>query len=240
MRSNKPFGPLTGLAIAIAAVIGTGCGDLTIRTWVKVIQAESSGNVVLADTEFPLERVQGGFYGNVRVSTRDLLNALEGTITLEDVRIATANPTLAGIVCVWGNPAVPSTGDVSIDILSAEGSASIVANLKAQTRLSRQINLPPIELSQALDFELGGGIGIPASSRRRRTSSATRRSSARRPSSSSTSRSRTKGRRRCSTRTSSRSVRSTSTSRAAISSGASTPRARSCSTTTSTTRRLRS
>jgi hypothetical protein len=161
MRSNKPFGPLTGLAIAIAAVIGTGCGDLTIRTWVKVIQAESSGNVVLADTEFPLERVQGGFYGNVRVSTRDLLNALEGTITLEDVRIATANPTLAGIVCVWGNPAVPSTGDVSIDILSAEGSASIVANLKAQTRLSRQINLPPIELSQALDFELGGGIGIP-------------------------------------------------------------------------------
>lgn len=163
MRSNKGFGPLTGLALAIAAVIGTGCGDLTIRTWVKVVEAESSGRlqVPVFGVDSPLERVQGGFYGNVRVSTRDLLNALEGTITLEDTRISTFNEELVGEVCVWGNPAAASTGTVSIDILSATGAASLVANLKAHTFFSTILGLDPVEISQALDFELGGGIGIP-------------------------------------------------------------------------------
>jgi hypothetical protein len=161
MRSNKGIGPLTGFALAAAVVIGTGCGDLTIRTWVKVVEAESTGSINVLNQSLPLERVQGGFYGNVRVSTRDLLNALEGTITLEDVRIATDNPDLAGNVCVWGNPAAPSTGTVSIDILSAEGSASLTANLKATTTFSVLLALDPLELSQELDFALGGGIGIP-------------------------------------------------------------------------------
>jgi hypothetical protein len=162
MRSNKGFGPLTGLALAVAAVIGTGCGDLTIRTWVKVITAESTGRLIVPDfgVDAPIERLQGGFYGNVRVSTRDLLNALEGTITLEDTRIAADNPELAGELCIWGNPAAPSTGTVSIDILSAAGSASLVANLKAHTALSVLLGIDPLEVSQALDFELGGGIGI--------------------------------------------------------------------------------
>jgi hypothetical protein len=160
MRSNKAFGPVTGLALAIAAFLGTGCGDLTIRTWVKVVTAESSGSIEVFGSSLPLERVQGGLYGNVRVSTRDLLNALEGTITLEDVRIATNNPDLAGRVCVWGDPANASTGDVSIDILNATGSAALTANLKATTEISEVLGLPPLALSQDLVFELGGGLGI--------------------------------------------------------------------------------
>jgi hypothetical protein len=160
MRSQKPWKALLGVSLLAASVLTTGCGDLTIRTWVKVIEDQSAGNIHFLDQDFPLERVQGGFYGNVRVSTRNLLEPLEGTIVLEDVRIAADNPTLAGTVCTWGNPALPSGGTVELDVLGGGGSAELTINLLATTTLNQTFNLPPLALAQDVVFELGTGLGI--------------------------------------------------------------------------------
>lgn len=163
MRSQTPSGVLTGLALAAAAMLGTGCGNLTIRTWVKVIEDQTTGAVVINGSPSPLERVQGGFFANVQVDTNDVLTGLTGTIALEDIRIAAFNPPPAGIagtVCAWADPANPTAGDITIDVLGGGGAASVAATLKATTTLTDGFGLPPIILAQDLDLPLGSGLGI--------------------------------------------------------------------------------
>jgi hypothetical protein len=160
MHSTLPRPPIALAILLTASLLSTACGQLTIRTWVKVIEEQSSGSVVVAGTEFPLERVEGGFLAVARLDTRNLLAPLPGTIRLDDVRIAADEPQVLQEVCTWGNPAIPSTGTVVVDILGGPSSASLTLNLLATTRLSTNINFPPVSLSQPATFALGSGLTL--------------------------------------------------------------------------------
>ena len=141
-----------------ASFLGTGCGGLTITTWVKVDEAQSSGSVAVLDDEFPLDAVQGGFLAVARLDTRNLLAPLPGTIRLADVRIAASEPEFLGEVCTWGNPSLPSAGTIVVDILGGPSSANLTLNLLATTRLSEDLALDPVALTQPATFALGSGL----------------------------------------------------------------------------------
>jgi hypothetical protein len=143
-----------------ASFLGTGCGGLTITTWVKVDEAQSSGSVAVLDDEFPLDAVQGGFLAVARLDTRNLLAPLPGTIRLADVRIAASEPEFLGEVCTWGNPSLPSAGTIVVDILGGPSSANLTLNLLATTRLSEDLALDPVALTQPATFALGSGLTI--------------------------------------------------------------------------------
>lgn len=160
MRSNQAR-PRLVAAILLTGIgfLSTACGNLTIRTWVKVVEEESGGSVVVGDGELVLETVQGGFLAVARLDTRNILQPLPGTIQLEDVRIAASEPALLRQVCVWGDPTQPSRGTMTVDILGGGGStANITINLLATTFFTR--NQPPVALSQPATFELGDGLSI--------------------------------------------------------------------------------
>jgi hypothetical protein len=162
MHATHPrpqFAVLVTLLLA-ASFLGTGCGGLTITTWVKVDEAQSSGSVAVLDDEFPLDAVQGGFLAVVRLDTRNLLAPLPGTIRLADVRIAASEPEFLGEVCTWGNPSLPSSGTVVVDILGGPSSANLTLNLLATTRLSEDLALDPVALTQPATFALGNGLSI--------------------------------------------------------------------------------
>jgi hypothetical protein len=148
------------VTLLLAASFLTGCGGLTITTWVKVDEAQSSGSVVVLDDEFPLDAVQGGFLAVARLDTRNLLAPLPGTIRLADVRIAASEPEFLGEVCTWGNPSLPSSGTIVVDILGGPSSADLTLNLLATTRLSEDLALDPVALTQPATFALGDGLSI--------------------------------------------------------------------------------
>jgi hypothetical protein len=145
-------------ALLLAAFLSTACGQLTIRTWVKVVESESGGSVTIGENPFVFDRIQGGFLANVRVDTSKPA-PIRGTMTLEDVRLAASEPEFLGAVCVWGNPEAPSTGTVTIDIAGTAGGsgADLVLNLLATTEFSDSVGLAPTALSQPASFDLGGG-----------------------------------------------------------------------------------
>ncbi len=151
-------------AAGLFAVLSSGCGRLTIRTWVKVVEAESSGSVNIdfgGPRVLPLGRVQGGFLGVVSLDTTNLLKPLPGTITLREIRIAADEPGVLGNVCVWGDPAVPSAGTVVVNILGGgPSSANLVLGLRATTGLSETFGLDPVSLQQPASFDLGSGLNI--------------------------------------------------------------------------------
>jgi hypothetical protein len=162
MRSTVPRPQLAlGLLIAVSFLC-TACGGLTIRTWIKVVEAESSGSVVLNGNTRPLDRVQGGFLATARLDTRNLLAPLPGTIRLDDVRIAASEPVSIREVCTWGDPSKVSSGTLVVDILGGPSSANITINLLATTGLSEDLELPPLALSQEAEFALGGGLTLDA------------------------------------------------------------------------------
>jgi hypothetical protein len=160
MRSNQARSRLAAVILLTGfGFLSTACGNLTIRTWVKVVEEESGGSVVVGDGELVLATVQGGFLATARLNTQNLLAPLPGTISLDDVRIAASEPTLLRQVCTWGNPLLASTGTMTVDILGGGGSsAEITINLLATTWFSR--NQPPVALSQDAVFELGDGLSI--------------------------------------------------------------------------------
>jgi len=105
--SNAARKRLSTLALAgLAALLGTGCGNLTIRTWVTVIEDESSGEVQTGTSRpVAISRLQGGFLAKVTVDTNQILSGpLQGTIEIEDVRIAGQAPGGIGQICTWGEP----------------------------------------------------------------------------------------------------------------------------------------
>lgn len=143
-----------------AALMATGCGNLTIRSWVKVITEESSGSLTLGTEFIPIHSLQGGFLGSITLSTTTLPAPVNGTIAVDDVRIAgDAAPHVLGAVCVWGNPAIASSGTVTLDILAGHGSATINLNIKSAAQLTDQVGVPPIVLSQLATFPLDG-VGL--------------------------------------------------------------------------------
>jgi hypothetical protein len=150
-----------GTVVGAAALMATGCGNLTIRSWVKVITATSTGSVqspFLGTDPVQFARLQGGFLGRIVLDTRTIPAPVDGTLTVEDVRIGGISEILSTL-CVWGNSALTSSGTVHLDILGGSGSATTNLNVKATTGLSDMAGFPPVELSQAATFPLNG-VGI--------------------------------------------------------------------------------
>jgi len=148
------------LALALST---TGCGPLTIRTWVQVIEAESSGSVFVPafSTEpYAITRLQGGFFGVVRVDTSVLPAPMHGTMALEDIRIAGDAGPLLGNLCSWGNPAGPSQGTIVLDVLGGQSSADVVLDLLTTTRISEQLQIAPASIQQPATFPLGSGLSL--------------------------------------------------------------------------------
>jgi hypothetical protein len=150
-----------GIVVGAAALMATGCGNLTIRSWVKVITDESTGSLTtaLAPDPVPLVRVQGGFLGAITLDTRSLPAPLDGTISVDDVRIQADTLSLIGAICIWGNPAVPSKGTVHLDVLGGTGATTLNLSVKAQAGIGELFGLPPVELSQSSTLPLNG-LGI--------------------------------------------------------------------------------
>jgi hypothetical protein len=148
--------------VCAAALTATGCGNLTIRSWVKLVTAESSGTVTAAllGPPVPINRLQGGFLGAIVLDTTSLPGPVDGTVTVDDVRIAgDTAPSILGAVCIWGDPANPSSGTINLDILGGSGSTTLTLNLRASATLAERIGVPPVALSQTATFPLTG-IGL--------------------------------------------------------------------------------
>jgi|GEM_PF-2042518 len=148
-------------ALGAALLTLTGCGPLTIRTWVTVVPDESAGTVTLNNgAPLAIQRLGGAFLAKVQIDTTELLSGpVQGTIELEDVRLAGFVGGGIGPLCAWGDPAGASAGTVTLDILGGGGSsANLVLDIRAFTGLSDAFGLPPTELEQEVTFSLGGGL----------------------------------------------------------------------------------
>jgi len=129
---TMPRTALAGLAL-LALTSLTACGQLTIRTWVKVIENDSTGSVTFdlpKAKPLVLQRIQGGFLANIVMDTTTIPAPINGTISLEKVLIAAAEPSALQYICAWKNPDLDSTGTVSLDILGGSGSTQVNANLR--------------------------------------------------------------------------------------------------------------
>ena len=151
MQKTRTMGRL-GLAAAalVALTTLTGCGELTIRTWVKVIESDSTGFVQIGDGQFPFERIQGGFLAKVVVDTSTIPAPLDGTIEVEEIRLAAAEPSVLDFVCAWQNPNLPSTGTVHMDILGGSGNTQLTTNLRTTTKFG---NITEISTPTELNLE---------------------------------------------------------------------------------------
>jgi len=128
----------------------SGCGMLSISSWVVIDGAKSSGSVSInGGPAQALTDLQGGFLGLISVDTTKLLQGpLTGPISVEDVRIANGSPF--GTVCISADASKPSTGTVSLNVLAGQGSATLDLNLIA-TALGQQA-----KISQAANLDLSG------------------------------------------------------------------------------------
>jgi hypothetical protein len=143
-------------ALGLLMLGATGCGELTIRTWITVDEAASSGFVQLSPPDgdpFPLDQIRGGFLAKVTLDTNQILSGLRGTIEVEEVRLAARSGAI-GRICVWNNPLAPSPGTLDLDLAAGTGTANLLLDLRATTALSA--SLPPTELQQEATFELSG------------------------------------------------------------------------------------
>jgi len=152
-----------GLVLGASALLATGCGKLTIQSWVKVVTAQSSGTLqsdLLGPDPIPVTRLQGGFQGAIVLNTTTLPAPLDGTVAVNDVRIGGDNTTtVVGIVCVWGDPNAPSSGTIHLDILGGTGSTTLTLNLRASATIVDELFQPPVSLSQTATFPLNN-VGL--------------------------------------------------------------------------------
>ena len=165
MRANRIRWCLQLCALALLGVGTTGCGELTIRSWVKIISAESSGSVQITffgqKLNLALTRVQGGFDSTVKIDTREILNGpLQGSIELNDVRVAAQGQGSLGKVCTWKNPNSTSIGQVVLDLSGGPSQAGLIIGLKATSGMSKALNLPDSDLVQFALFPLDEGVSI--------------------------------------------------------------------------------
>ncbi|MEX2209175.1 MAG: hypothetical protein WEF50_23405 [Myxococcota bacterium] len=155
-----------GLLAGALTLSTLGCGELTIRTWVTVIEEESDGTVEISGivpepVEYPLGRIQGGFLSTVKVDTRDILGPLHGTIVIEDLRIAAIDELLIlGDVCAWGDPNGASGGTVVLDLQGGPSSVDVALDLRATTWLTNLIGVPVADIDAPATIELGEGFNL--------------------------------------------------------------------------------
>jgi hypothetical protein len=154
---NSVLRRIAWAGLALAALTGlTGCGELTIRTWVKVIEADSTGYVLLdlpGSQPLPLTRIQGGILATIVMDTTTLPAPIEGTLTVEKIRLAASNAALS-YVCAWANPELPSEGTVYLDVLGGHGSTEVTTNLRTFSGFGQIVT----ELSTSTVLTLEGDL----------------------------------------------------------------------------------
>jgi hypothetical protein len=163
MRKFLVFRSLAAvLAGSAFAVVMSGCGILSIESWVVIDTAKSTGSVSIAGGPAQaLTDLQGGFLGLIQVDTTKLPGPLSGPISVEDVRIATGGPF--GTVCISADASNPSTGKVSLNVLAGTGSATLNLNLlatalgqTAKVNQSTTLNLSGVSLTTLLSAATSG------------------------------------------------------------------------------------
>lgn len=162
-----------GRRLAIAALglvmsFALGCGELTTRTWINIIEEESSGHILLAlvpgtdPVEHKIRRLQGGFLAEVKIRTADLPGPMNGSIELTDVRIAGISPGLIGNICTWSDPDGFSGGPLVIDVLGGTAESSMFMDAFAMTKVSEFFGLGPVVFEEEIDFDLASAFDMVA------------------------------------------------------------------------------
>jgi hypothetical protein len=165
MRQQKSRAGLALCVLTIAAMLATGCGEMTMRTWIVVDDQQSGGQVSIGlpggiPTLFPMTRLQGGFLAEVKLNTAQLPGPMYGSIELVDVRMAGEVSGPIGKLCTWNDPAGSSGGPLTVDLLGGTTETQIFLDAKATTQLSEGLGMPAVDFEQDIDFDLGAGLGI--------------------------------------------------------------------------------
>lgn len=155
-RAHRLLGTLLAGAFALASV---GCGQLSIRTWITVVEEESEANVgfVGSDTVFPFSSIQGGFQIDIVLDT-STLDPITGDITINQVRLVGQGPGVVGKFCSWRSNAGPSGGTFSYDLFTGEANTEVQLTAFAQSEILEVVNTFPILLEQSLPLDLGGAL----------------------------------------------------------------------------------
>ena len=148
------------LALVAIALTGVGCGELTIRTWVNVIEEESGGVVDVNGSLFDIIRLQGGFLTETKLDTRQILGTMEGTIELLDVRMAGEVEGFIGKLCTWGNYPGESGGSMRMNALQGTLESDLYLDALAATEISDSLDLGPIPFQEQVDFDLGANFDL--------------------------------------------------------------------------------
>jgi hypothetical protein len=167
MRTRTTGPGLRAALAALALASLTGCGELTIRTWVKVIEAASTGSVKIATGQpLVLERIQGGFLAKIVVDTTAIPAPLEGTIEVEEIRLAAREPRALHFICAWANPTQTSAGTISLDILGGRGHTALTTHLRTTSGVAGGGIITDVSTPTELNLEgdlLGAFLGAAAS-----------------------------------------------------------------------------
>jgi len=152
------------MGLAAVAILSTACGEMTTRTWINIVPEDSGGTVTIYlgpnPLAFDLLRLQGGFLAEVKLNTLDLPGPMNGTILLQDVRMAGEIDGLLGKMCTWNDPTGSSTGELVVDLLGGTTTSSLYLDAKASTAFSDALGIGAVDFEQAIDFDLGEGLGI--------------------------------------------------------------------------------
>lgn len=159
---------LSCVLVAALGALQIGCGELTIRTWINIIEEESGGGVQFLP-QWPggpmgpylqIEKLQGGFLTELAVDTRDLPGPLSGVAVVPDLRIAGQVENIVGELCAWTDPLLETSGTIVLDLLAGTGSASLDLNLQSTTWLQENSGIGAIPVNQTLELDLAEGLGM--------------------------------------------------------------------------------
>ncbi len=170
-RTPRPW--TTAACLGAIVLLATGCGELTTRTWITIVEEESGGVVnvqfLTADpVDYPIVRLQGGFLAEVVVNLGDLPNPMNGSIELVDVRIAGQVDGPVGKLCTWNDPNAHldpdggSKGDLVIDVLGGSAESTMKLDALAYTDVQRGLLWPPMDFEEPIDFDIGAVFDLQA------------------------------------------------------------------------------
>ena len=85
---------------------------------------------------------------------------MNGTIELDDVRMAGEVSGLIGKLCVWNDPEGTSGGTLTVDLLRGTTESELFLDAKSTTEISEAAFVPPVDFEQSIAMDLGDGLGL--------------------------------------------------------------------------------
>ncbi len=160
-------GMIAAIMLGAVAMLATGCGELTIRTWVTVDEDDSGGFVTISFGGAPpypydILKLQGGFLAEIKLNTTEILGPMDGTLALQDVRMAGQVDGPFGKLCTWNDPEGSSGGTLTLDLVTGTSDSEILLDAKTNTELSELLGAEPLDFEEILDFDLGAGLDAEA------------------------------------------------------------------------------